>query len=59
MGYKTLEQCVDDLRKHGHLVTIDDEVDAELEAAEIHRRVFQSGGPAILFNNVKCSLHLS
>ena len=53
MGYKTLEQCVDDLRKHGHLVTIDDEVDAELEAAEIHRRVFQSGGPAILFNNVK------
>ena len=53
MGYKTLEQCVDDLRKHGHLVTIDDEVDAELVAAEIHRRVFQSGGPAILFNNVK------
>ena len=53
MGYKTLEQCVDDLRKHGHLITIDDEVDAELEAAEIHRRVFQSGGPAILFNNVK------
>ena len=53
MGYKTLEHCVDDLRKHGHLITINDEVDAELEAAEIHRRVFQSGGPAILFNNVK------
>ena len=53
MGYKTLEQCVDDLRKHGHLITINDEVDAELEAAEIHRRVFQSSGPAILFNNVK------
>lgn len=53
MGYKTLEQCVNDLQKHNHLITINDEVDADLEAAEIHRRVFQSGGPAILFNNVK------
>ncbi|MCP4477732.1 MAG: UbiD family decarboxylase, partial [Planctomycetaceae bacterium] len=31
----------------------DEEIDANLEAAEIHRRVYQSGGPAILFDNVK------
>ena len=30
-----------------------DEVDAQLEAAEIHRRVYQSGGPAVLYANVK------
>ena len=53
MGYRTLRQCVDDLQHAGHLVRLDDEVDAHLEAAEIHRRVYQSGGPAILFNNVR------
>jgi len=35
------------------MVQIDEPVDARLEAAEIHRRVFQSGGPAIYFANVK------
>ena len=53
MGYRTLRQCVDDLAKHGHLVRIEEEVDARLEAAEIHRRVYKSGGPAICFANVK------
>ena len=37
-------------------VAADDLVDALLEAAEIQRRVYRSGGPAILFRNVKdCS----
>ncbi len=53
MGYRNLQQCVADLEKHGHLIRIKDEVDAELEAAEIHRRVYAAGGPAILFQNVK------
>lgn len=53
MGYKNLQQCVNDLETHGHLVRISEEVDAELEAAEIHRRVYDAGGPAILFDNVK------
>src|SRR4051812_12483870 len=53
MGYKTLRQCVDDLAATRQLVRIDDEVDANLEAAEIHRRVNQAGGSALLFANVK------
>ena len=53
MGYRTLQQCVADLAKHGHLVRLEDEVDARLEAAEVQRRVYKSGGPAILFANVK------
>ena len=53
MGYRTLEQCVNDMEKHGHLLRVADPVEANLEVAEIHRRVFQSGGPALLFENVK------
>lgn len=53
MGYRNQRDCVDDLAKHGHLLRIDDEIDAHLEAAEIQRRVYLAGGPAILFANVK------
>jgi 4-hydroxy-3-polyprenylbenzoate decarboxylase len=53
MSYSSLRACVDDLARHGHLVRIDEEIDADLEAAEIHRRVFAAGGPAIYFARVK------
>ena len=53
MGYLNLQQCVADLEANGHLLRIDSEVDANLEAAEIHRRVCANGGPALLFANVK------
>ncbi|MCC9609342.1 UbiD family decarboxylase [Blastopirellula sp. JC732] len=53
MGYRNLRQCVEDLRKHGRLIQIDDCIDARLEAAEIQRRVYASGGPAVYFANVK------
>jgi 4-hydroxy-3-polyprenylbenzoate decarboxylase len=53
MGYRNLQQCVADLERAGHLVRLEEEVDPRLEAAEIHRRVFQSGGPAVLYANVK------
>ena len=53
MGYQSLKQCVDDLAAAGHLVRIEEEIDAELEAAEIHRRVFQAGGPAIYYARVR------
>jgi UbiD family decarboxylase len=43
------------LRQHGELVEIDAEVDPDLEAAEIHRRVIAAGGPALLFRRVKGS----
>ena len=34
------------------MVTVDAPVDANLEVAEIHRRVIAAGGPALLFTNV-------
>ena len=55
MRYKSLKQCVDDLDRHGHLVRIEQEVDPHLEMAEIHRRVYQVGGPAIFYAHVKGS----
>jgi len=53
MGYRTLRQCVVDLERAGHLVRVEEEVDAHLEAAEIQRRVYASDGPAVFFANVK------
>jgi 4-hydroxy-3-polyprenylbenzoate decarboxylase len=53
MGYRTLADCVDDLKLHGQLVAIETEVDPYLEAGAIQRRVFQAGGPAVLFRRVK------
>src|ERR1700754_291869 len=53
MGYRTLSECVDDLERHRQLVRVDAEVDARLEIAEIQRRVYAAGGPAILFTRVK------
>lgn len=55
MGYKSLEECVIDLEKNGHLVRVKEEVDPNLEMAAIHLRVFENDGPAILFENVKGS----
>ena len=52
MGYRNLQECIRDLEKHGHVVRLRQEVSANLEAAEIHRRVCERGGPAILFENV-------
>jgi 4-hydroxy-3-polyprenylbenzoate decarboxylase len=53
MSYASLRECVDDLSRHGHLVRIDQEIDADLEAAAIQRRVFRARGPAVLFARVK------
>jgi 4-hydroxy-3-polyprenylbenzoate decarboxylase len=53
MGYRHLRQCVADLQRTGQLVRIDEEIDPHLEAAEVHRRVYRAGGPAVLFARVK------
>ncbi|MFZ1704028.1 MAG: UbiD family decarboxylase [Saprospiraceae bacterium] len=53
--YKSLEQAVLDLENSGQLLRISEEVDPNLEMAEIHRRIFDQKGPAILFENVKGS----
>jgi len=55
MSYKSLQACITDLEKHGHLIRIKEEVDPYLQMAAIHLRVFENGGPAILFENVKGS----
>ena len=53
MGYASLKDCVDDLERTGQLRRVEVEVDAHLEAAEIQRRVFRAGGPALFFPRVK------
>lgn len=55
MGYKNLQECVDDLERHGHLIRIKEEVDPYLEMAAIHLRVYDAKGPALLFEKVKGS----
>ncbi|MDM8518175.1 UbiD family decarboxylase [Desulfobacterales bacterium HSG16] len=55
MIYKSLKECVLDLEKNGHLISIEQPVDPYLEMAHIHRRVFAAGGPALFFKNVKNS----
>ena len=53
MSFPDLRSFLDRLRADGELVTVDAPVDARLEAAEIHRRVIATGGPALLFTNVR------
>lgn len=55
MPYASLEECLLDLEKNGHLIRIKEEVDPYLEMASIHLRVFEAGGPALLFEKVKGS----
>jgi len=52
MGYRTLGDCLKDLASTGQLVRIEQPIDPHLEAAEIQRRVFRAGGPAIFYANV-------
>lgn len=53
MGYRTLRACVEDLERTGQLVRVTTEIDPHLEMAEVQRRVYQAGGPALLFERVK------
>lgn len=55
MNYSSLEECLIDLEKNGHLLRIREETDPYLEMAAIHLRVHEAGGPALLFENVKGS----
>lgn len=50
-----LRALLDTLRQNGQLITVDTEVDADLELAEIHRRVIAAGGPALHFARVRGS----
>ena len=53
--HPNLRSFLDLLRRENDLDTIEVEVDPYLEVAEIHRRVIERGGPALLFKRVKGS----
>ncbi|MDC0278942.1 UbiD family decarboxylase [bacterium] len=53
MRHRCTREAVEDLRQAGRLIEIKEQVDPHLEAAEIQRRVYASGGPAVLFSNLK------
>jgi 4-hydroxy-3-polyprenylbenzoate decarboxylase len=55
MSYSSLEASLLDLEKNGMLRHITEEVDPELEMAAIHLRVYEAGGPALLFEKIKGS----
>ncbi len=53
--HRNLRSFLDLLARENELVTIEAEVDPYLELAEVHRRVIEQGGPALLFKRPKNS----
>src|SRR5262250_762280 len=53
MSYRSLRECIVDLERNRQLLRIEQEIDPYLEAAEIQRRVYRAGGPAVYFARVK------
>ena len=53
--HKNLRSFLDTLKKENELTEITAGVDPYLEIAEIHRRIIEQGGKALLFKNVKGS----
>src|SRR4051812_19804341 len=53
MAYRSLQACITDLERAGHLRRIDAEIDPHLEMAEIQRRLYLARGPALLFTRPK------
>src|SRR6266545_2500685 len=53
--HPNLRTFLDLLSRENDITTVEVEVDPYLEVAEIHRRVIERGGPALLFKRVKGS----
>ena len=51
--HKNLRSFIDTLKREGEIVEVSAEVDPYLEIAEIHRRVIDEQGKALLFTNVE------
>jgi 4-hydroxy-3-polyprenylbenzoate decarboxylase len=51
MGYRNLQECVADLERQGMLIRVAESLDPKLEIGAVQRRVYQAGGPALLFTN--------
>ncbi len=54
--HKDLRSFISALKRENEIVEIEAQVDPYLEIAEIHRRVIDEGGKALLFKNVKNSI---
>jgi 4-hydroxy-3-polyprenylbenzoate decarboxylase len=48
---RSTRQVIEDLRRHGRLIEVHEPLSPHLEIAEVQRRVYASGGPALLFSN--------
>jgi 4-hydroxy-3-polyprenylbenzoate decarboxylase len=55
MAYSSLEACLLELERNKQLVRVKEEVDPFLEMAAIHLRIYEVGGPALLFERIKGS----
>jgi 4-hydroxy-3-polyprenylbenzoate decarboxylase len=53
MAYRDLREFIAKLEETGDVVKIKEEVDWDLEAAAISRRVYEMSGPALLFTKIK------
>lgn len=53
--HANLRHFIETLRRENQIIEIEAEVDPYLELAEIHRRVIEEEGPALLFKRVKGS----
>ena len=53
--HSNLRSFLDLLARENEIVSVEAEVDPNLELAEVHRRVIARGGPALLFKRVKGS----
>ena len=53
MSYKDVRQFIEALSKTGDVLSIDQEVDWDLEIGAIGRRAYEKEGPAILFKKIK------
>lgn len=53
MGFKDLRGFISKIEETGDLVKVGVEVDWDLEAGAISRRVYEMSGPALLFENLK------
>ena len=49
MQYRSTREVVEDLKRHGRLLEVDEPLSPRLEIAEVQRRVYARGGPAVLF----------
>ncbi len=51
MQHHSTRDVVNDLKNHGKLIVVDEPLHPRLEIAEVQRRVYARGGPAVLFTN--------